>query len=327
MQTRRVDVVDHLGAMMPRAVRAGLTALILAVFVAGGANAETSPKVVASIAPIHSLVASVMEGVGEPELIVKGGGSPHSYSLRPSEARALQDADLVVWVGESMETFLAKSIPILAPGARVLELSSAPGVTVLPLREGGAWEAHDHEEDDHDDDGDHQHIDGHIWLDPDNAKAIIAAVVEQLSDMDPAHAENYEANGARASGEIEALSADMAQRIAPVAGEPYVVFHDAYQYFERHFGTHAVGSVTISPEKQPGAARIAAIRDRLTSDGVVCVFREPQFSPRVIETIVEGTGVRIGVLDPLGAAITPGPQLYPTLMSALATDLVACLAD
>jgi zinc transport system substrate-binding protein len=323
-------------------VLAALTALTFAASAVVGAAAQEPPKVVVSIAPIHSLVAAVMEGVGEPYLIVAGAGSPHAYALRPSEAEALQNADLVVWVGESMETFLADTIPTLAPGAQVLELMEVPGVTVLAMREGDGWEPHehegeehdeeheeDHEGDEHEEDHEHEHegVDGHIWLDPENAKAIVAATAEQLAEIDPAHAATYRANGERARDAIDASTADIAQRIAPVADKPYIVFHDAYQYFQRHFGTLAVGSVTVSPEKQPGAARIAEIRRRLVSEGVICVFREPQFSPQVIETIVEGTDVRIGVLDPLGAGIAPGPRQYEMLMTALADGLVACLAD
>ena len=322
---------------MTRLVLAALTALTLTAYAVFGAAAQEPPKVVVSIAPIHALVAAVMEGVGEPYLIVAGAGSPHAYALRPSEAEALQNADLVVWVGESMETFLADSIPTLAPRAQVLELMEVPGVTVLAMREGDGWGAHEHEGEEHDEDHDEDHdeghehehegADGHIWLDPDNAKAIVLDVAEQLAEIDPARAATYRANGVRASAGIDALSADIAQDIAPVADRPYIVFHDAYQYFQRHFGTRAVGSVTVSPDKQPGAGRIAEIRERLVRDGVVCVFREPQFSPQVISTIVEGTGVRVGVLDPLGAEIAPGPDLYAMLMTALADGLVACLAD
>jgi zinc transport system substrate-binding protein len=260
--------------------------------------------------------------------------------LRPSEAKALQDADLVVWVGESMETFLTDSLATLAPDARVLELMEASGVTVLEVREDAVWEVHGHEDgdgddhdgddhdgDDHDDTHDHEGIDGHIWLDPENAKAVVAAVVEELNVLDPANAAAYRANGQRVVAQIDDLSGRIGQRVAPVADRPYIVFHDAYQYFQRRFGTNAVGSVTVSPEKQPGAARIAEIRGRLSNEGVVCVFREPQFSPRVIATLVEGTDVRVGVLDPLGTDIDAGPDHYAKLMTALADGLVDCLAD
>lgn len=337
----------------------GLVAMAAVSFGTVSLAAAELPKVVASIAPIHSLVAAVMEGVGEPFLIVRGGGSPHAYALRPSEAAALQDADLVVWVGESMETFLADTIPTLAPDAHVLELQDAPGIALLALREGGAWEphAHEHGDEDHDhdeghDDENHDHdedhdahdedhgedhdahddhghahggIDGHIWLDPENAKAIVTDVVTELVEIDPENAAIYEANGETVRAELDELSGDIAARIAPVADKPYIVFHDAYQYFQSRFGTAALGSVTVSPEKQPGAARIAEIRQRLADENVVCVFREPQFSPRVIATIVEGTDVKVGVLDPLGAEIPAGPDQYPMLMTTLADDLVACL--
>lgn len=308
-----------------------MAVLVTAAVAGREAPAADGPNVVVSIRPIHSLVAGVMEGVGTPFLVVRGGGSPHAYALRPSEAKALQDADLVVWVGESMETFLSDSIATLAPDAQVLELIEVPGVTVLAIREDAVWEAHSHEDGDHDDDHgeahDHEGVDGHIWLDPENAKTIVTAVVEELTELDPAHAAAYRANGEHVIAEIDDLSGLVGERVAPVADRPYIVFHDAYQYFQRRFGTNAVGSVTVSPEKQPGAARILEIRGRLSDEGVVCVFREPQFSPRVIATLVEGTDVRIGVLDPLGTDIEAGPDHYAKLMTALADGLVDCLAD
>ncbi|MEM7122901.1 MAG: zinc ABC transporter substrate-binding protein [Pseudomonadota bacterium] len=371
----------------------GVAALCLVP--AAAVRAADAPNVVVSIQPIHSLVAGVMDGVGEPALIVRGAGSPHAYALKPSEAEALQQADLVVWVGENLESFLVDAIPNLATNAHVVELVETPGVMTLEYREGDNWEDHAHDDhddhaehddhddhaehddhddhdhddhaehddhdhddhaehddhDDHDEHGEHDHddhghddhaehddhdghddhahegADAHIWLDPDNAKAIVTIVVDELVEMDPDNAAAYQANGDRLTGEIDAMSAEIAAKLEPVGDRPYLVFHDAYQYFGDHFGADAVGSVVVSPERQPGAARIAAIQDRLADEEIVCVFREPQFSPRVIDTIIEGTDVRVGVLDPLGAEYEPGPALYGQLMNGIADGLVDCLVE
>ena len=316
---------------MKRQTALALAGLAMTAMSMRHAPAADAPDVAASVRPIHSLVVAVMEGVGDPFLIVRGGGSPHAYSLRPSEAEALQDAELVVWVGESMETFLAGAIGTLAPDAHVLTLIEAPGVTVLAPGENGAWEKEEQDDREYDDEqGDehgHDGVDGHIWLDPENAKAIVAAVVKALVEIDPVHADAYRVNGGRVTADIDDLSASVARRVAPVADRPYIVFHDGYRYFERYFGTNPVGSVAVSPEKQPGAARVADIRQRLTDKDVVCVFREPQTSPRLIETIVEGTDVKVGVLDPLGIDIEAGADHYHWLMMAIADGLHDCLAD
>ncbi len=315
----------QIGKRLPMRLHVAHGLAILALALAPRAMADDAPDVVVSIQPIHALVAGVMKGIGEPVLIVEGAGSPHTYALRPSEAGALQDAELVVWVGESMETFLSGSIVTLAPHALVLELMEAPGVQVVGFGEGEAWETGEHDDDAEHGSHDRHGADGHIWLDPDNAKAIVVAVVAQLVELDPTNADGYAANGVEMADSIDALAADVEARLLPVSGRPYVVFHDAYRYFDQHFDIRAVGSVVLSPDRQPGAARISAIRQRLLDDEVVCVFREPQFSPRVIETIIEGTDVRVGVLDPLGAELAPGPDLYGQLMMGIADGLAECL--
>jgi zinc transport system substrate-binding protein len=299
------------------------------------------PRVVASIQPIHSLVARVMDGVGTPTLLVRGANSPHDYSLTPNDARALSDADLVVWVGEALETVLEKPIAALAARARILELMEAPEVLVLEGREGGAWEAHEDEahaeeakaHDDHDAAHDHTHdaghdhhgVDGHIWLDPRNAMAMAAAVAASLSEIDPQNAERYGANAAALRAELAALERELADALAPVRKAPYIVFHDAYQYFERRFRLNAVGSITISPERAPGAKRIGEIRDKLRDTGAVCVFAEPQFEPALARTVVEGTKAKVSVLDPLGASLASGPGAYGALLRGLAESLRGCL--
>ena len=298
-------------------------ALVAALAAASPALAD-APKVVASIKPVHSLVAAVMEGVAEPALIVRGAASPHTYAMKPSDARALAAADLVFWVGPELEGFLAKPLEANARKAQAVELLEAPGIALLDAREGGAWDAHGHGHA-HGHKNAHEEVNTHIWLDPGNARAMVAAIAEALSAKDPANAAAYKVNADRTVRSIDALDAELKAALAPVAGKPFVVFHDAYQYFEKRFGLAVAGSVTVSPEIAPGADRIKAIRDRLRTLGAACVFSEPQFDPRVIDVLVEGTSAKHGVLDPEGATLEEGPGLYRQLIGNLATSLVDCL--
>lgn len=301
-------------------------ALLLATALPAAAEA---PKVVASIKPVHSIVAAVMQGVGEPQLVVKGAASPHTYALKPSDARALQDATLVFWVGPELEGFLAKPLKANAAKARAVALMGIPGLTLMETREGGAWEeddhghshghGHAHGKDDHD-----EH-DAHIWLDPRNARLMVAAVAEALVKADPANAAAYSANAAAYAARIEALDAELARTLAPLRERPFVVFHDAYHYLENRYGLNAVGAITVNPERRPSAKRLKEIRAKIAGLDAACVFAEPQFEPALVDTIIEGTGARKGVLDPEGAAIPDGPDLYPTLMRNNAAALAGCL--
>ncbi|KZD02770.1 zinc ABC transporter substrate-binding protein [Oceanibaculum pacificum] len=321
-----------------RSIRSLLPALAL-LLAAGGAQAADAPKVVVSVKPIHGLVASVMQGVGSPKLLVKGASSEHSYTLKPSDARALAQADLVFWVGESLETFLTRPLESLGGKATVIELIDAEGVEAMNLREGGAWEAHAHDDHkpghahDHDhkhdhkhDHGDHASLDGHIWLDPHNAEAIVKAAAAALSEIDPARAETYAANAAATVARIEAMDAEIAAAVAPYRDTPYIVFHDAYQYFEAHYGTSAVGSITLSPERQPSARRLSEIRQRLAETKARCVFAEPQFTPALVDVVIEGTSAQKGVLDPTGANVPEGPDSYFAIMRDIEKGLRGCLA-
>lgn len=295
-----------------------------------------APKVIASIKPIHSLVSQVMAGVGEPGIIVDGAGSPHTYSLMPSKAAELQEADVIFWVGGALEPFLVKPVETLGAEAKVVELAKAPGVTLLPYREGGPFETHAHEEHaqghdeshaeaDHHDEG-RDEADMHLWLDPQNAKALLAEIEEVLSTADPENAERYEQNVKSAIAGIDALQAEIEAEIARVKGQPFIVFHDAYQYFENRFGIPASGSITVSPEVAPGAHRVAEMREKVERLGAICVFAEPQFEPKIINTVIEGTKARSGVLDPEGADIPNGPELYGTLLRNIAKSLRNCLS-
>jgi zinc transport system substrate-binding protein len=296
------------------------------------ASDSPAPQVLVSIKPLHSLVAGVMQGVGQPLLLVKGGGSPHGYVLRPSEAQALAKAQLVVWVGHTLESFLEKPLATLAPQAQQLELAEILEDQLLPLREGGSWDvhAHGHEHADHAAEAEEHHhgeheLNPHLWLSPLLAKQIVAQVATALSNIDPPHQATYRQNAEQLQLRLDELNRQLTNKLAPVKGIPYIVFHDAYQYFESDYGLNAVGSVTIDPERKPGAKRIQEIRDKIKSTHARCVFSEPQFEPRMVETIIEGTGAKRGTLDPLGADLPEGPDAYFLLLSHLADNLYAGL--
>ncbi|WP_298942574.1 zinc ABC transporter substrate-binding protein [uncultured Psychromonas sp.] len=362
--------------------------------------ADESPKVVVSIKPLHSLVSAVMEGVATPTLLVKKG-SPHAYTLRPSEARALASADLVIWIGHEMESFLEKPLETVAENSKQLELAEVLESSLLKTRSGIEWDEHEHHEghdedyeehatrvdhdeehegheehathedhdeehegheehathEDHDEehegheehatheehDEDHEATDEehegheehadheehhhgvndmHLWLDPKIAQKVVAETTKMLIDIDPAHTAQYQANSAKVTTKLVALDASLKQKLAPVKETPYLAFHSAYQYFEVAYDLNAVGSVTIDPDRKPGAKGISEIRERVKNTGARAVFSEPQFESSLVETIIEGTGATTGVLDPLGSDLEQGPDAYFILLNNLANNLV-----
>lgn len=312
--------------------------LLAAAFALAGGPALAAPDVVASIKPLHALVAAVMGDVGAPGLLVKGAASPHTYALRPSDAAALERADLVFWIGPGMELFLADALGTLAVNARQVELTETPGLVLLPLRRGGAFEphehgeaeaAHGHAEEAHGHDAHDHHdetdADMHFWLDPDNAGLMVTAIAEALVAADPENAETYMHNAGAELDRLTALAAEIAAMLEPVRDVPFVVFHDAYQYFESRFGLAAVGALTVTPDTMPGAARIGQLRDTIRESGAACVFAEPQFSPAIIGSVIEGTSARTGTLDPEGATLAEGAGLYAALLTGLAQSFRACL--
>ena len=478
-------------------MRVNRTAILLwaiGSFSFSAANADLS--VVTSIKPVHSLVSGVMEGVGDPTVIIEGAGSPHTYSLKPSQAQQLQDANLVFWMGDELETFLEGPIQSIAKNARSIKLIDSHGLKKIKFREGGMFDEHDdhddhddhghgehafewagvfdlsagtydwtfakvngdyadpamkmvilksgdieaseekaetllssddtktkqhddklvagevayvlsfdeakktttfkveieadgqfafftehmpfefedkehffkdasgndvepiaqepdtdnhahghddhgkdkHAKDDHDDHGkdkhakddhdDHGHgeFDPHVWLDPINAKAIVHEIEEALVKADPKNAKKYEANADRIAGELDQLVKELRAQLEPVQEKGFIVFHDAYQYFEQRFGVSAIGSITVSPEVMPGAERVSDLRNKIRDLKATCVFSEPQFEPKLVTTLVEGTDARTGVLDPLGASMTKGPDLYFQLVREMARSLKECLS-
>lgn len=295
-------------------------------------------RVVTTVRPIHSLAASVMQGVAEPRLLVEGTASPHTFVMKPSDAKALANATLLVRVSEGLEPFTQKLIPSLPKQVKVVTLESVPGLKLHPIRTGATFEAHDEAAHGHKGHGHgHKHTapkrgagtvtDGHIWLDPENAKLIARHLAEVLASAAPAHADRFRANAEALTTRLDGLSKELAETVKPIAGRSYIVFHDAYQYFERRYGLEPAGSVTISPDVPASAKRVAALRRKVTDLKVVCVFAEPQFSPKLIDPIIESTPARRGTLDPLGAAIPAGPEQYFTLLRSLAGDLRSCLAN
>ena len=309
---------------MRRLVRFALPAL--ALLLTHPAAAEP-PKVIVSIKPLHSLVAAAMDGVGTPELLVKTSADPHSYTLKPSEAQALSAAQLVVWAGPGVETFLEKPLAALAGKAKVVRLDRERGLKLMKAREGGLWEgeeaAHGHKHD-------HKHgeIDGHVWLDPDNAAGIVRAAVRELSLLDKDNAAKYAANGEKTLAALTALDADLKRQLAPIKARRFIVSHDSIQYFEKRYGLAAAGSITISPERPPSARRLYDIRARIVRDRVVCVFGEPQVPDTMVKTAVEGTKARTGTIDTDGGlGVAPGKDAYFTIMRNIAGALAACLGQ
>ncbi|MEL6701276.1 MAG: zinc ABC transporter substrate-binding protein [Pseudomonadota bacterium] len=378
----------------------------LALLVATPALAD-APRVVTDIAPIHSLTARVMQGVGTPELIVDPGTSPHDFAFRPSQARALSDADVVFSVGHALTPWLEEPLETLAEGARSVELMDVPGMMLMSFREGATFAEHDHdddhddhddhaEHDDHDDHGaekaeghddhddhahgdedhaakkddddhDHDHgaeeakhdddhgdehahddhddhgghkeehadahghddhageMDPHIWLDPVNGARALTVIADTLADVDPDNAGAYLENARQARAELDTLTAELTATLEGAAGKPFIVFHDAYHYFEARFGVEAVGSVSEGDAAAPGASRIAELRALVSDIGTLCAFAEPQMNTALLETVVEGADAKLGVIDPLGAALEPGPNLYPDLLRNVAGSLAGCL--
>ncbi|QAX31979.1 zinc ABC transporter substrate-binding protein [Leisingera sp. NJS204] len=350
---------------------------ILALLAGTGAAWAEVPRVATDITPVHGLVARVMQGLGEPALVVPPGASPHGYSMRPSEARALDQADLVFWLGEALTPWLHGPLEELAGGAHRVELLEATGTTVLPFREGARFEAHAHDGDeedhadhdghdaheDHDDHGHEEHAEGHedhddheahedpaekdghsdhgdhddhahghhhdgtdphAWLLPANAQAWLDVIAEELAEHDPGNAAAYKANAEAGRQEIADTVASVLAALEPFRAKQFIVFHDAYQYFERGFGLNAAGAISIGDASKPGPARIAEMRDVVADLKVACVFSEPQFNPGVVATVLDGTGAGTAVLDPLGAKLEAGPQFYPALLQDIGAAIAGC---
>jgi zinc transport system substrate-binding protein len=311
-------------------------------------------KVVASIKPIHSLVSYVMDGIGKPDVIVDGYNSPHGFSLKPSHAKMIENADLIIWVGENLEAFLEKPLNTIAKKAVNVEIMNLSGIKKLKFREKNIFEGHHddhghghkekkhddhghgHKEKKHDDHGhkkakhdDHGHEghahgehDPHVWLDPMNAKVIIKEIEKQLVKLDPDNSSKYKANSKKAQSELDNLTKNIKKDLK--RNLRFVVFHDAYQYFENRFGIKVLGALTVNPDVLPGAEQLSKIREVIEHEKVNCLFSEPQFNPAIIKSIAKDTKIRTGVLDPIGATLDKGKGMYSELLQSMYASFKGC---
>ena len=342
------------------------TFLIIVLFsifsLVSSANAEV--KVVTSIKPIHSLASYVMDGVGKPDVIVDGYNSPHGFSLKPSHAKMLENADLVIWIGEDLEAFLEKPLNTIAKKAKNIEVMDLKGIKKLEFREKNIFEGHDdhghdehkdehkehghdehkdeHKEHGHDEHKDehkehghdehkekdaheghhHGEHDPHVWLDPMNAKVIIKEITKQLVQLDSKNSAAYKANSKKALADIDKLTKAIKKDLNKDLR--FVVFHDAYQYFENRFNIKVLGALTVNTDVMPGAEQLSEIREVIEHEKVNCIFSEPQFNPSIIKSIAKDTKVKTGILDPLGAKLDKGKNLYFDLLNDMASSFKGC---
>ena len=317
-----------------------LTITIFLLLFTANSSANADIKVVASIKPIHSLASYLMDGVGKPDLIVDGYASPHGFAMKPSHAKMLQNADLIFWVGEDLENFLEKPLKSIAKKAEKIELIEIKGLTKLEFRERNIFEGHDdhgHKEDKHDDhkelglkedkhDDHHEHAHGehdpHIWLDPMNAKVILNEMVEHLIENDPKNASKYKSNLKKALKDIDKLNKNVKKELSKSTAS--IVFHDAYQYFEKRYGVNILGAFTVNTDVMPGAEQLAEIREIIEHDKVTCVFSEPQFNPDIIKAVAKDMNIKTGVVDPLGATLDPSKDLYFKLIRNMSLSFKGC---
>ena len=330
----------------------------------GSANAD-GPRVVADIAPIHSLVSMVMDGVGQPQLLVPQNISPHHYSMRPSEAEALQEAQLVVYVGHDMSPWLEPVLETLAASASALDLSKVDNIMQLAYREGPIFDDHDEEghddhdekghddhdeeghddhdekghddhdeegHDDHDEEGhddhahhDHDGVDPHMWLDPMNAKLWLHAIASELTRIDPKNADRYDENARSSSRTITLAMAQAEGHLASGKDNGFLVYHDAYQYFEKRFNRVAVGSISLGDASKPSAKRLSELKALFGAQGISCVLTEPQYSSKIVDSVFGGFKPTVGVVDPIGIDLELGATLYPELLENIALSIAQCV--
>ena len=312
-------------------IKTTLGTAICGLWLSGMVSADV-PQVTTDIPVTHSLVTRVMAGIGTPDLIVNRGASPHDYSLRPSNAASLEAADLVFWINSELTPWLEGALKTLAADAKIIELMDAKGSTVLPYREGTTFEAHHHEH--KRDEKGHTttqnsdatvNIDPHGWLDPDNGKTWLDVIATELSKIDPENTDIYFDNVSQGKTDIDAVISEIDATLAPFRGTNFIVYHDAYQYFERRFDVLAAGSISMGDVSDPSPARIAEIHQTVEELDMTCVFSEPQFNPELVATVVDGTKARARVIDPLGTRLTLGADFYLNLLRNIAQTMASCL--
>lgn len=294
----------------------------------GAAAIQANAAVVASLKPLGFIASAIADGVTETQVLLPDGASEHDYSLRPSDAKRLQNADLVVWIGPEMEAFMDKTASAF-PEAKKVTISALPGVKPLLMK--GA--------DDDDHDPDHRHAEGekgdedhhhgdynmHLWLSPEIARLSAVAIHDKLVELMPQSRAKLDANLKNFEAQLAATDKQVGNELAPLKGKGYFVFHDAYGYYEKHYGLTSLGHFTVNPEIQPGAQRLHDIRTQLVEQKATCVFAEPQFRPAVVEAVSRGTSVRMGTLDPLGTHIPLGKSSYTDFLTQLANQYSSCL--
>lgn len=286
--------------------------------------AHAEPSVVVTIPPLHALTAGVAGNAFEPALLLRRQQSPHDYRLTPAGARLLSAAGLVVWVGPGLETQLAIPLQRLAPPERRLDLAARPELKLLPLRGGGAWEhGHEHEHE-HEHAADHADMDSHLWLDADNAVAIVDILATRLGELDPLNAPTYRDNAARESQAIRTADTAVRKLLQASKPRPYWVLHDTLQYFEKRYGLEGAGAIMVGADRTPGAKRVLELRAQLRERDIGCILYEERYGRRWIEMLIEDTAMKAIPIDPLGLEIEPGPDFYPKLLLNLAGQIAKC---
>ena len=332
-------------------IKKSILIILVSFFFSFSAKAEVN--VVTTIKPLHSLVSSVMKGVGEPSLIIEGTNNPHTFVFKPSHAEMIENADIIFWIGEDLEAFMEKPLDSLAKNAKTIAFMDLASIEKLKFREQNIFDDHDdhddhgHKDDDHDDHDDHDghddehdghddhddhagHHDGHnhgefdahIWLDPANAKEMVLEISHELSELDPSNKSKYEDNASKTIVALDKLIEEVDKSLSKDIS--YIVFHDAYQYFEKRFGVIPAGALTLNPDVLPGAKQIADIQDVINDKGIKCIFSEPQYNPKIIETLGNDMNISTGVMDPLGAYIDAGPSMYSDLINQIANSIKDC---
>lgn len=296
---------------------------IMALICANQATAADHPTIMVSIKPFYNLCAKVMLSVGKPQLLLQNNASPHDYHLKPSDIKLINSSDLIIWGGPELEGYLQKPIAN-TDSSKDLNLAKLPGLKLLALRTSTNWEEDHHDHAHHDHSHDHDVHDSHFWLDPDNAIVIVKAVAKRLTDLDPQHAAIYTKNANDFVHEIKQHNITWRQQLSVMQNKPFIVFHDAYQYFDKFFGLNGVGSISLNPEIPPSAQRIQDIQSLLNTQQVKCIFSEPQFNYKIIDTLTDGLNIYHGQLDPLGQDADTGPKGYFILIDKLVSSFVAC---
>ena len=280
-----------------------------------------SSEIVASVKPLHSLVSAVTQGAHSVSLLIEGSMSPHNFALKPSHAKLLNNAKVVFYIDNQLESALKRTVIGLPTSIRVVTVSKTKQLNLLPARSGGNWEEDGHDHHHHD----HGSNDVHFWLDPNNAIQIVKGIVRELSIVYPKNINLYKKNAKNIIKQIKSTDLSIKSMLVPIKDKPYIVFHDAYQYFEKAYGLNAVGSIMLDPELPPSAKRIIQIRSKIKSTNASCVFKEPQFRAKIVNTVIEDTNAQVGTLDPLGADLTSGPNMYLELLKSIASNLKTCL--